>query len=93
MVQTKSLGIHQSYDSLCDTMYSAHHEVSVGAAATQQEGTNLVLIKRGDQVLGDRILSISRIDCLEFSILAAARSLLVNHNDNIVVKNVRDYEA
>ena len=35
----------------------------------------------------------SKIDCLEFSILNTARSLLVNHNDNIVVKNMRDYEA
>jgi len=52
-----------------------------------------VLIKRGDKVLGDRILSMSRIDCLEFSILNTTRTLLVNHNDNIVVKNMRDYEA
>lgn len=93
MVQTKSLGLHQTYDSLCDTVYSTYYQVSVGASTTQQEGSNLVLIKRGDKVLGDRILSISRIDCLEFSILNKARSLLVSHNDNMMVKSMRDYEA
>lgn len=93
MVQTKSLGLHQTYESTCDTVYTVHHSVSVGAAASQQEGSDLLLIKRGDSVLGDRILSISRIECFEFSILNTSRTLLIDHNDNIVVKNMRDYEA
>lgn len=92
MVQTKSLGFHSTYDAICDTIYTAHHQISVGNASNQQEGSNLVLIKRGDKTLGDRLLSISRIDCHEFSILNTSRSLLINHNDNLVTKNMREYE-
>jgi len=48
MVETKSLGFHQTYDQVCDTVYSVHNQVTIGNAASQQEGTNIMLIKRGD---------------------------------------------
>lgn len=73
---TKSLGLCASFDQLCDMIRVAHGEAVTGKVAKVQEGVNIWLIKRNDKVHGDRILSISRVECIEFTILNEMRHLL-----------------
>ena len=66
---TKSLGLCNTFDHVCDNMYIAYQDAVIGSIDKNHEGSLIYLVKRCDKVLGDRILSISRAECIEFIIL------------------------
>ena len=67
-----SLGICNTYDELCDIMYCAFCEISLLPLAQQNEGAVIYFIKRcnDDGVKNsDRVISMSKIENLEYNIL------------------------
>ena len=64
MAETKSQGLCKDYDDLCDTLYVNYNEIINGSVDMYNEGSAFILVKRNDEVVGDRVLSVSNIESL-----------------------------
>jgi len=69
MAETKSLGVQSSYSEMCDALLKAHWETSTAKTAEVNEGAIFWLIRRSDKQMGDRVLSLSQVESLEFVML------------------------
>ena len=76
MANTVSKGMASSYDELCDLIYVSACETGSGSLETQNNGQHIILISRTDTQIGDRVLSISKVDTVEYTILKEMRVAL-----------------
>jgi len=85
MAPTSSLGTCKDYDELCDTLYVNYCDVSVSTIELKNEGYNIILVKRKDEVVGDRVLSISKTESIQFQLIKemqeSLRSFFVKFNE------------
>ena len=85
----KSLGICKNYDEICDLMYCAFCETSLATLAQANEGAIIYFVKRASgkeaantaaESKKDRVISISKIETLEYKILSEMCSKLRSFN-------------
>jgi len=76
MALTHSLGVCTGYDELCDHLYVASCNTASASITVANEGHNIFLVKRNDPSMGDRVLSISKIEPVEFLILKEMKTAL-----------------
>ena len=76
MSKTTSLGITKDYDDLCDTLYLSYCDIALSRADIDNDGHHIYLIKRKDTKAGDVVLSISKIEPIEYKILSSMHHIL-----------------
>lgn len=93
LLKFKSRSTCQSYEELCDKLYSFICEVSRQQVCDANVGDLLYLVKRGDHKMGDRILSVSRVEAIEYKILKDLRQTLFFFTKQMNEKTLREVEA
>jgi hypothetical protein len=92
LAQTKSLGVCTTYSEMCDTLSSAHREVSTTKTSDVNEGAIFWLVRRSDKQMGDRVLSLSQVESLEFVMLRELKMSLRSFMKSTAQKGYRQVE-
>ena len=82
-----------SYDELCDILYKNSREVATQSVQVANTGSYILLVKRFDSIMGDRVLSVSRLEPLEYFILKEIRTSLKSFLKQTNDKQFREIEA
>lgn len=83
-VKIESLGLYETYDSLCDKLYETFRNVAKSKIVEEEEGSVIYLTKRhkSGNPSKDKVLSLAKLKTLEYRIFRKMREKLRNYYRN-----------